>query len=120
MTIAVVDDDPGVRKALGRLLRGSGFEVTSFASAEEFLAHGLDDHPNCLVLDIHLDGMTGLELREKLARDNVAIPVIFMTAHDDAETRQGLRDAPGVPCLHKPFDEALLFQAIETVRSASP
>jgi FixJ family two-component response regulator len=115
-----VDDDPAVRKALARLLRGAGFSVEVFTSAEEFLGRGPDDNPDCLVLDISLGGMTGLELREELLRAGVETPVIFITAHDDAATRSRLREAPGVPCLRKPFDERLLFEAIGSLVGGDP
>jgi FixJ family two-component response regulator len=114
-TIAIVDDDTAVRRALDRLLRGSGFDVTTFSSAEEFLARDTGDRPDCLLLDIHLDGMSGIDLHERLTQSAAGIPVVFITAHDDAATRQSLRDAPGVPCLRKPFDETLLFRAIQLV-----
>lgn len=71
--------------------------------------------PGCLVLDIFLPGISGLELREQLARTGAQIPVVFMTAHDTDATQRGLQEAPGVPCLRKPFDEALLFEAIRVV-----
>jgi CheY-like chemotaxis protein len=119
-TIAAVDDDAAVRKALDRLLRGAGFDVAMFASAEEFLTRGRDCCPVCLVLDISLGGMSGLELREKLVRTGVSIPLVFITAHDDGAISRGLREAPGVPCLRKPFDEALLFEAIGAVTGESP
>lgn len=115
LTIAVVDDDAAMRKALGRLLRLVGFEVATYSSAEEFLARGSSDRPGCLILDIHLEGMSGLELRENLAKTGGPIPVVFITAHDDAPTEASLREAPDVPCLRKPFDETLLFDAIGRV-----
>jgi FixJ family two-component response regulator len=112
-TIAVVDDDAAIRKALERLLRGAGFEVETFASGEDYLARGVC--PGCLVLDISLGGMSGLELREQLIRTGAAVPIVFITAHDDAATQRALQKAAGVPCLRKPFDEALLFEAIAAV-----
>jgi FixJ family two-component response regulator len=120
LTIAVVDDDAAVRKALGRLLRGAGFDVETFASAEEYLARNEGSRPGCLVLDISLGGMSGLELREELVRSGVRVPIIFITAHDDAATRRGLAEAAGVPCLRKPFDEELLFEAITAVTGGAP
>ena len=119
-TIAVVDDDPAVRKALARLLRGAGFGVVTFPSAEDFLALGEDDRPDCLVLDISLRGMSGLELRARLAEAGDRTPVVFVTAHDDVLTQKGLREAPGVPCLRKPFDESLLFEALGAVMREEP
>lgn len=118
--IAVVDDDASVRKSLGRLLRGAGFDVETFDSAEAFLARDPGSRPDCLVLDISLGGMSGLELRAELAQAGSRIPIVFITAHDDAATLRGLREAPETPCLRKPFDESLLFEAIGTAMGEAP
>jgi FixJ family two-component response regulator len=114
-----VDDDASVRKSLSRLLRGAGFDVETFSSAELFLARNPEIHPDCLVLDVSLGGMSGLELRSELAQAGVRIPVVFITAHDDAATLRGLRESES-PCLHKPFDETLLFEAIGNVIGKAP
>ncbi len=119
-TIAVVDDDPAIRRALERLLRGAGFDLETFGSAEEYLARGRDFQPDCLVLDISLGGMSGLELRDELIRKGKLVPVVFITARDDAVTQRGLLNAVGVPCLRKPFDEELLFEAIASVTGEGP
>jgi FixJ family two-component response regulator len=109
----VVDDDPAFRRALDRLLRGAGFDVETFASAEDYLALGGGPRHGCLVLDVYLGGMTGLDLRAELARGGAAVPVVFITAHQDLATvTQAAGDAP---CLRKPFDEELLFAAIARV-----
>ncbi len=118
--IAVVDDDASVRKSLGRLLRGAGFEVEAFSSAEDFLARDEACHPDCLVLDISLGGMSGLELRAELVETGVRIPVVFITAHDDPATLRGLRQLPEAPYLRKPFDESLLFEAIGSAMREPP
>ncbi len=112
-SVAVVDDDAAVRKALCRLLRSAGFAVTTFESAEEFLDRGLGDPANCLVLDIHLGGMSGFDLHDELVRAGSTIPVIFITAHDDATTRDRLWQAGAVTCLRKPFDATALIEAID-------
>jgi FixJ family two-component response regulator len=119
-TIAVVDDDASVRKSLGRLLRGAGFGVETFESAEAFLARAAGPRPDCLVLDVSLGGMSGLELRAELTQTGIRIPIVFITAHDDATTLRGLREAPATPCLRKPFDESLLFEAIEVAMGGAP
>jgi FixJ family two-component response regulator len=119
-SIAVVDDDASVRKSLGRLLRGAGFEVETFESAEAFLARGGGGRPDCLVLDVSLGGMSGLELRAELGRSGIRVPVVFITAHDDAATLRGLRQSPEAPCLRKPFDESLLFEAIGMAMGDAP
>ena len=119
-SIAVVDDDASVRKSLSRLLRGAGFEVRTFSSAEGFLAREEGCRPDCLVLDISLGGMSGLELRAKLAQAGVRIPIVFITAHDDAATLRGIRETPETPFLRKPFDESNLFEAIGAAMRDTP
>ena len=111
--IAVVDDDPSVRRALRRLLQAAGYRVEAFASAADFLASPAIDGNACLVLDIRLDGMTGLDLQARLAADGVAVPVIFITAHDDLETRERVQEAGVAAYLPKPFDPAALLAAVK-------
>jgi len=119
LPVAVVDDDPAFRRALERLLRGAGYDVDTFTSAEDYLARSGGFRHRCLVLDVFLGGMSGLDLRAELAQSGVRIPVVFITAHADVEIVA--RAAPGVPCLRKPFDEALLFEAIaEVTRGQQP
>ena len=113
LPVAVVDDDPAFRRALERLLRGAGYDVDTFTSAEDYLARSGGFRHRCLVLDVFLGGMSGLDLRAELAQSGVRIPVVFITAHEDVEIVA--RVAPGVPCLRKPFDEELLFEAIAEV-----
>lgn len=120
MIIAVVDDDAAVRRALSRLLAGAGYDTKTFVSAEDYLNQADVLRPGCLILDISLGGMSGLELREELIRRGSRVPVVFITAHDDAATRRGLEEAAGVPCLRKPFDEELLFEAIGIVTERTP
>ena len=110
--IAIVDDDASVRKALERLLKAAGFEATSFASALEFLEGGLAKAPECLVLDIHLGGMNGFELYEQLVTRGSTVPVIFITAHDDAPTREHARQIGSSGYLRKPFEQHALLGAI--------
>jgi FixJ family two-component response regulator len=111
--ITVVDDDPSVRKSMERLLRAAGFEATSFASAREFLdGGGLAPTPECLILDVHLGGMSGFELFDHLAATGSAVPVIFITAHDDSPTRERARQAGSHGYLRKPFEQHALLGAI--------
>ena len=110
--IAIVDDDLSVCRALRRLVQSAGYTVETFASAREFLDSSPSDRTACLVLDIHLDGMSGFELSEQLAADRTAIPTIFITAHDDALTRERVRRAGAAAYLPKPFDEQALLDAI--------
>lgn len=110
--LAVVDDDADVRKALSRLLSSAGCTVTAFPSAEAYLTADRDVEPDCLLLDIGLEGMSGFELREELLRIGAAVPIVFITAQDDEETRQTLLQLGSVPCLHKPFTDQSLLSAI--------
>jgi FixJ family two-component response regulator len=111
--ISVVDDDASVRRALRRLLQLSGYAVETFASASEFLASPAIGLTSCLVLDIHLQDMTGFELQERLAGTWAAIPLVYITAHDDAATRARVRQAGVGAYLRKPFEKRALLAAIE-------
>jgi two-component system response regulator FixJ len=110
--ISVVDDDLPVRRALRRSIQAAGYIVETFASAREFLDASPLGRTRCLVLDIHLDGMSGFELAEQLAAVRAAIPIIFITAHDDAPTRERVKRAGVAAYLPKPFDERVLLEAI--------
>jgi FixJ family two-component response regulator len=113
--ISVVEDDASVRRALRRLLQSAGYAVETFASAPQFLASPLVAETTCLVLDIHLGEMTGFELHERLLQDRAAIPVILMTAHDDAATRERARLSGVALYLRKPFEKRVLLAAIRKV-----
>ena len=110
--IAIVDDDPSVRRALQRLVRSAGYMVQTFPSAHEFLDSLPGRRAACLVLDIHLDGMSGFDLQERLAVDGVGVPVIFITAHDDAPTRERIERSGAAGHLWKPVDEHELLGVI--------
>ena len=112
MIVAVVDDDPSMLKAAADLLDANGFIPSLFASAEEFLASGLEKKADCLLLDIHLDGLSGIELRQRLKSSGTMLPVIFMTALDDEAIRQQALQAGCVACLRKPFPARQLIDAI--------
>lgn len=113
--ISIVDDDRSVRRALRRLVGSAGYIVETFASGAEFLRSMPSTRTACLVLDIYLEGMTGFELQEQLAANRVAIPIIFMTAHDDAATRERIRRSGAAGYLGKPFDGQALLDAIHRV-----
>lgn len=113
--ISIVDDDQSVRRALRRLVRSAGYAVETFGSARDFLSSGPLTRSACLVLDIYLEGMNGFELQEQLVADRVAIPIIFMTAHDDAATRERIRRSGAVGYLGKPFDGQALLDVIRRV-----
>jgi FixJ family two-component response regulator len=110
--LSVVDDDESVREALPDLLRELGFTVESFSSAEEFLASGAADRTSCLILDIMMPGMSGLELQRELKRRPQAIPIVFITAHGDDTLRPRLIADGAVDCLLKPFGEQVLLDAV--------
>src|SRR5882724_664828 len=118
--ISIVDDDLPVRRALRRLVQAAGYTVETFASAREFLDSSPSGRTACLVLDIHLDGMSGFELSEQLAEDRTAIPIIFITARDDALTRERVRRAGVAAYLPKPFDEQALLDAIRSAVDGGP
>ncbi len=118
--IGIVDDDASILRAVRRLLGAAGFSVRTFGSAEEFLA---SDHPeriSCLVLDIHLNGLSGFELQDRLAESHITIPIVFITAHDDLPTRERARRGGASEYLRKPFDEHSLIGAIGKVLSRTP
>lgn len=111
--IAIVDDDPSVLKALTRLLRARGFDARTYASAREFLAALPDWVPKCLILDLQMPEMTGLELLHHLTRQGTRIPTIVITAHGDIRMRQRCEAAGVVAFLSKPLQESSLFAAID-------
>jgi FixJ family two-component response regulator len=113
--ISIVDDDPSVCRALGRLVKVAGYSVETFASAAEFLGSSASDRTACLVLDIHLNGMSGFDLEERLMAKRVAIPIIFITAHDDVATRERIRRSGAAGYLAKPFDGQALLDVIGKV-----
>jgi FixJ family two-component response regulator len=110
--IVVVDDDPDMLRAIVRLLKAHGFDVHAFASAEAFLDGDVRRAASCLILDIHLGGMSGLALRRHLSAQGCGTPIIFVTAVDDAAIRQEAIDAGCVAYLPKPFAGKLLLDAI--------
>jgi FixJ family two-component response regulator len=110
--VCVVDDDVSLLRALQRLLNAGGFGVTTFSSAEEFLRAPGRGNVACLVLDVHLGGLSGFELQERLVASGSRIPVLFITARDDAPTRERARLAGAIDYLRKPFDDELLLAAV--------
>ena len=116
--IAVVDDDELLRDALRRLLKRSGFDVTSFGSAEDFLKSDQLSKITCLIADIRMPGMSGLDLQAKLNTDGCAIPVIFITAHGDERMRLQAMRAGAVGFLAKPFDGVILLDRVHAALEA--
>jgi FixJ family two-component response regulator len=113
--VAIVDDDDSVRGALHGMLKAVGLPALAFASAEEFLKSGQQHHAACLIADIRMPGISGLELQAKLNAEHCRIPTIFITAHGDAQMRMQALRAGAVEFLAKPFDDEAL---LETVRAA--
>jgi FixJ family two-component response regulator len=111
--VFVVDDDPSVRKSLERLLASAGCRVEAFASAREFLARERHPGPCCLVLDVRMPGLTGLELQEALAAAGRRMPIVFVTGHVDAPMRVKAMKGGAVDLLTKPVDGKDLLAAIE-------
>jgi FixJ family two-component response regulator len=112
--ISVVDDDDSVRESLRGLIRSVGFAAAVFASAEEFLNSDHLRNTDCLILDVRMPGMNGLELQRRLAASHMSIPVIFITAHGDEEVRSRALNGGAVDYLLKPFSEEALLNAINT------
>jgi len=118
LTISIVDDDPAVRDALWRLMDSAGLPATAFASAEEFLASPSRDETTCLILDVRMPGMDGLELQQKLIASNWKVPIIFISAHAEAETRARALEAGAVQFFEKPFNSTALLEAIDAAQVA--
>ena len=111
--ISIVDDDHSVRRALRRLVRLAGFTAEAFSSAEDFLISPFLERTACLVLDIHLNGgMSGFALQSRLTADRVVIPIIFITAHDEASLRERAEASGAAAYLCKPFNDEVLLDAI--------
>lgn len=107
--VAIVDDDESVRSALEGLMKESGFSALTFACAEEFLNSGEEQHTVCLIADIRLPGMSGLDLQSKLNENHHRIPILFITAHGDEKKRMQALRAGAVEFLTKPFDDEVLL-----------
>jgi FixJ family two-component response regulator len=110
--IAIVDDDPSVREGLESLIRSAGWRVETFASAQEFLARPGAEAPCCLILDLQLPGLSGLDLQKRMAEVELEIPIVFLTGYGDIPASVQAMKAGAVEFLTKPFDEEELLQAI--------
>jgi len=111
-TVFVVDDDASVREAVAGLIRSAGFEVQAFASAQDFLARPPPNVPSCLVLDVRLPGLTGLDLQSRMAELDLEIPIVFITGHGDVPTSVRAMKAGALEFLTKPFRDQDLLDAI--------
>jgi FixJ family two-component response regulator len=110
--VAVIEDDESYRVAVQRLLKSAGLGVQSFGSAEAFLNSGQQSETGCLISDIRMPGMSGLELQSKLNSDHCPIPTIFITAHGDEKMRLQAMRGGAVKFLAKPFDGETLLEAV--------
>jgi FixJ family two-component response regulator len=110
--VAVIEDDESYRVAVRRLLKSAGFSVESFASAEEFLNSGQQQETGCLISDIRMPGMSGLDLQAKLNADDCRIPTIFITAHGDENMRLQAMRGGAVKFMVKPFDCTILVESV--------
>jgi FixJ family two-component response regulator len=119
-TVIVVDDDASIRRALGRQIQILGFDVKVFQSAEELLASDLPADNACLLLDVYLRGMSGIELCRSMAASGRHLPTILMSGRDDEATRQMMRLEEPIASLFKPFDQKTLLQAIRKALRAVP
>jgi FixJ family two-component response regulator len=111
-TVAIVDDDEAVRVALEGLLRSARLTAQAFESAEEFIESGQQFQVACLIADIRMPGMSGLELQAKLNAEGCRIPIVFITAHGDAKMRMQALRAGAVEFLAKPFDDEALLESV--------
>ena len=112
--VAIIEDDESYRDAVQRLLKSAGLPVQSFDSAEAFLNSGQQHKTGCLISDIRMPGMSGLELQSKLNSDHCPIPTIFITAHGDEKMRLQAMRGGAVKFLMKPFNAETLLEAIRT------
>ena len=111
-TVFLIDDDPSARRGLTRLIKAAGYDVVAFGSAREFLASGRHDQPGCLVLDLQMPELSGLDLQEELLRTGASMPIIFVTGHGDVPmTVQGMKRG-AVDFLLKPVERGPLLEAL--------
>ena len=111
--ISIVDDDPSVRAATSRLVRSLGYSVTTFASAGDFLSFSKAHEASCLIADVQMPGISGIELQSLLIAGGYSTPIIFITAFPEASIRLKALKAGAVALLSKPFDESALIECIE-------
>ena len=118
--VVVVDDDLSVRESLPELLRQCGFAATAFASADDFLAANVENQTSCLILDVAMPGMSGIELVRHLVQHGRTFPVIFISGGGDESDRPRLLQKGAVDCLFKPFSEVDLLDAVRAALGVNP
>jgi FixJ family two-component response regulator len=116
--VSIVDDDESVRESLPDLVKELGYTVQAFSTAEEFLASDCLGQTKCLILDIAMSGMSGLDLQRELRQRGYKIPIIFITAHADERVRPRLLEQGAVDCLFKPFSDTALLGALNVAFQA--
>ena len=116
-TISIVDDDALVREAIRRLIKSVGMNARDYASAEDFLSSNHAQDTSCLILDVQMPGMSGLELQQRLADRGYRIPIIFISAHSNGQIRDQAIGAGAVDFLFKPFSEEALVDALHAALS---
>jgi FixJ family two-component response regulator len=117
--ISIVDDDDSLRNSLDNLIRSVGFRARGFSSAEAFLSSNQAHDTSCLILDVRMPGMSGLDLQRQMLASNWCIPIIFITSHADDDARARALDAGAVDFLYKPFREEDLLNAIDAALNGS-
>ena len=115
--VVIVDDDESMRNALRGLMKEVGLPTQTFASAEEFLAVGVAQQTGCVIADIRMPGMSGLELQARLKAEHCNIPIIFITGHGDEKMRLQALRAGAVEFLSKPFDDEALLESVRAAMS---
>jgi FixJ family two-component response regulator len=112
--LTIVDDDESIRASIKTLLRSVGYEVQTFASAHDLLKSGVVGQTECLILDVRMPGIDGLQLQRRLHDEGLLVPIIFVTAYDDSFVRRRAMECGAVDVLHKPFDATLFLAAVQT------
>ena len=116
--ISIIDDDPSVREATQSLIRSLGYDAQVFASAEEYLQSERLSDSSCLITDLHMPGMSGTDLQDRLIADGYQIPIIFVTAYYEDRTRDRVMDAGAFGFLRKPFDDESLIECLDKALNA--
>ncbi len=117
--VAVVDDDFAVGKAVGRLLKTAGFDALTFRSAQEFLGDSRQVNVACLIVDLKMPEMDGLELQARMKTSGSSVPTVFITAHDDPASEVQALAGGALAFLHKPFDDTTLLEAVQRALGVS-
>ncbi len=117
--ISIIDDDPSVREATQSLIRSLGYDAQVFASAEEYLQSDNLNHSSCLITDLHMPGMSGTDLQDRLIADGYQIPIIFVTAYYEDRVRDRVMDAGAFGFLRKPFNDESLIACLDRALNAS-